>query len=152
MRPLVSLFAVLASVCIAAGLGASPPTSTTSRLRGLSGGASVPPHDSADFIAFFREVVTYPTDVIRRHSDLPALPAENVQFAGAPAQCDSVAARFQRFAAARGDTLPLLPVSLLRVGTTRWVGDPHVADGQNERWWIILVSTLTVLHIFKTSY
>lgn len=80
------------------------------------------------------------------------LPADSVQWAATAIQCDTVAARYRRaILAAGGDsTWPLMPVSLLRVGPTRWIANAYISNGPNTRDYLILDSSLVVVKILTT--
>lgn len=118
----------------------------------FSGCANVRANDSAHTLATFREVVSGASQAVRTVADLPNLPKDSVRFAGTSFQCDSVVARYIAYEFARsGTTLPTnLRLVLLRVGPTRWVGDPHVSTKQ-DRDWIILDSTLTIIKVWRTT-
>jgi len=141
-------------VSVGAGLlpAAMPVRASASFAVQLPGCASFPPDDSLDFRELFQAYVADTSTDLHADILLPVLPADSVQWGGTATQCDTVAARYRAFRmAATGDTVwPLLPVALLRVGSTRWIADPHVGNAEGLREWVILDSTLTVLKIVKT--
>lgn len=118
----------------------------------VSGCASYPSYDSIDFIEVFRDFVVDTSSELHDWVMLPVLPADSVQWGGTTAQCDTAAARFQRFRIKEtgNTTWPLVPVALLRIGQTRWVADPHVGNADGIREWAILDSSFTMLKIIKT--
>lgn len=149
-----AITAVLIAVAAASISGWSfHGTGEVARGFSTSGCASVAAHDSANTLEIFRNVVSGPSQALRTRADLPNLPVDSVRFAGTSMQCDSVLARYVALRASQtGTTWPsTLSLILLRVGPTRWVGDPHVGT-ERSREWIILDSTFNIVKVWNTRY
>ena len=143
---MIATVTVLASALAFASGTQSDVRAARSMATSAPGCADVTPADSALVRQLFRYIVSS-SDKLRAEADLPPLPVDSVVFAGTSAQCDSIAARYQAFHAGTADSIPLLPVILLRVGPTRWVADPRVsrdAAGKSNEW-ITLDSSLTII-------
>lgn len=153
LSPLKILGAVAVTV-IAATLSAMPSASEPrSNVRvARAGCARIPEDDSLDFLAEIQGVVADSQMHLRSFTGLPYLHKDSVTWSGTALQCDTAAARYRRYKGAQlGDsTWPLIPVVLLRVGSTHWAADAHIGDQTGMREWAVFDSALNVVKLYKT--
>ncbi len=152
-NPIVAALAVLASAFAIASSETSAPHLEARHRRFAPGCASVTHADSALILDWFQRIVTDPSPAARNRASLPEINADSVRYGGTGAQCDSVAARYRAFHAGTADSVPILPIMLIRIGATRWVGDPRVSrdSAGRSREWIILDSSFAIVKMWRTT-
>ncbi len=158
MRTAMVVVLSITGLSISAGVAGANATSTigSSKVTRMAGCAVPTGGDSLLGLTLFRSIVSDTGtigDTFRGPDqfDLPALPADSVQYGGTGAQCDSVAARYSAYRDyVFGGTMPIRPIMLMRAGPTRWIGDPRVGASTGHREFSILDSTFHIIKIFGT--